>query len=335
MTNGGEVWSVLEASDGRLHDTATKIASEGRKVARLLHGDPCGVIASVPEERLLQALAPFGLRRLYAFGGERTEPTSAEQCARAIATLAARRSPSCVLFAATPFGCEAAARVAVRLGSGLASDCVDFDCAAEGLTARRNVHGGKAHATVAWCGPPPHVATVNLDALEEVAESSGPPAEVIVEEAESGVARTELVRRWRVEPRELDLSEARIVIGVGKPILARPAALPMIEAVAERLGAAFGGSRIVVDGGLLPRERQIGASGKWLAAEVYLACGISGSSYHMMGVKGVRHLVAVNLDRSAPIVQHAEFAVVGDLFEVLPALGALFEGDQRDRGNRP
>ncbi len=97
----------------------------------------------------------------------------------------------------------------------------------------------------------------------------------------------------------------------------------IVEEVAERLGAAVGASRIVVDGGVLPRARQIGASGKWLAADVYLACGVSGSSYHMMGVKAVKHLVAVNLDRSAPIFQHAELGVVGDLFEILPALSAL------------
>jgi electron transfer flavoprotein alpha subunit len=334
VTNGAEVWSVLETMDGRLHDTATKTASEARRVARLLGGDPCGVIAGALQDRFLQELSPFGLRRIYALRDERRKPANVEQCARAVATLAARRSPSCILFAATPFGCEAAARVAVRLGRGLASDCVDFACGAEGFTARRTVWGGKAHATVSWRGPPPHLATVNLDALEAVAESPGPPAEGIVEEVDFGEPRTELVRRWRVESRELDLSEARIVIGIGKPILTRPAALPMLEAVAARLGAALGGSRIVVDGGLLPRERQIGASGKWLAADVYLACGISGSSYHMMGVKAVRHLVAVNLDRSAPIAQHAELVVVGDLFEVLPALAVVLEGEKSDGGSR-
>ena len=335
MTSGGEVWAFLETVDGRLHDTATKTASEVRKVARLLDDHPCGVIAGVPEERFLQELAPFGLQRIYALSGKRSERGSAEEHGHAVATLAARRSPSCVLFAATPFGCEAAARVAARLGSGLASDCVDFARAGEEFTARRNVWGGRAHATVAWRGPPPHVATVNLDALEAVPESPGQPAELIVEEADFGTPRSELLRRWRVEPRELDLSEATVVVGIGKPILERPAALPMVEEVSERLGAALGGSRIVVDGGLLPRERQIGTSGKWLAADVYLACGISGSSYHMMGVKAVKHLVAVNLDRNAPIFQHVDFGVVGDLFEILPALAALLGGGKNEGENMP
>jgi electron transfer flavoprotein alpha subunit len=155
-------------------------------------------------------------------------------------------------------------------------------------------------------------------------------AELVAEEADFGEPPTELVRSWRVDPRDVDLSEARIVVGIGKPILQRPADLALIEDVAARLGAAVGGSRIVVDGGVLPRARQIGASGKWLVADIYLACGVSGSSYHMMGVKAVKHLVAVNLDRGAPIFQRAEVGVIGDLFEVLPALSALLPPRRRD-----
>ena len=99
----------------------------------------------------------------------------------------------------------------------------------------------------------------------------------------------------------------------------------MIEGVARRLGAVFGASRVVVDSGLVPKERQIGASGKWLNADVYVACGVSGSFYHMMGIKGVKHLVAVNTDRDAPIFKSAELAVVGDMFKVLPSLGNLLD----------
>jgi electron transfer flavoprotein alpha subunit len=320
---GGEIWAFLETVEGGLHETATQTASEARRVARLLEGRACGVIAGMPERRVVEELAPFGLERIYAIAGGPALPGTAGESARALATLAERRAPRLLLFAATPLGCEAAARVAARRHSGFASDCVDFAREGEEFIARRSLCGGRAHAKVAWRGPPPWVATVNLDALEAVPESPGELPEIVAEAVDFAACRTELLRRWRVEPREVDLAEARVVVGIGKPILERPADLPIVEELAERLGAAVGASRVVVDGGLLPRARQIGASGRWLAAEVYLACGVSGSSYHMMGVKGVKHLVAVNLDRSAPIFQHAELGVVGDLFEVLPALSAL------------
>jgi electron transfer flavoprotein alpha subunit len=320
---GGEIWAFLETVEKGLHETATQAASEARRVARLLEGRACGVMAGMPERRLLDLLAPFGLEKIYALLGNSASVRTAEEYARAVAALSERRAPSFVLFAATPLGCETAARVAARRKSGLVSNCVDFARRADEFTARRNVCGGRAHAQVAWRCPLPWVATVSLDALEAVPESPGRLAEVVTENGDFGAPRTELVRCWRVDAREVDLSEARVVVGIGKPILRRPADLSIIEEVADRLGAAVGGSRIVVDGGLLPRARQIGASGKWLAADVYLACGVSGSSYHMMGVKAVKHLVAVNLDRSAPIFQRADVGVVGDLFEVLPALSAL------------
>lgn len=330
---GGEVWSYLETVEEDLHETAAQAAAEARRVARLLEGRACGVIAGTPQRRLLEDLAPFGLERIFALGRAPGPPPSVEQLGRALAAVAARRAPRLLLFAATPLGCEVAARVAARLRRGLISECVDFARDGDGLAARRSVGGGRAHATVAWCGAPPWVATVSLDALEAVRAGPGEVAEVVAEEADFGAARTELVRRWRVEPRDLDLSEARVVVGIGKPILQRPADLAIVAEVAERLGAALGGSRVVVDGGLLPRERQVGASGKWLAADVYLACGISGSSYHMMGVKAVKHLLAVNLDRGAPIFQRAELGVVGDLFEVLPELRALLAPDPAAGGS--
>jgi electron transfer flavoprotein alpha subunit len=327
---GGEVWAFLETVGEGLHETATQAASEARRVARLLDGRPCGVMTRLPEKRLLEELAPFGLETIYVLRGDAESPSTAQEHARAVAILAERRSPCFLLYAATPLGGEAAARVAARCKSGLVSDCVDVARTPDGFTARRSVCGGRAHATVAWRAPLPWVATVSLDALEAVPEGAGQLPQIVVEDGDFGVPGTEVVRHWRVDPREVDLSEARIVVGIGKPILQRPADLSIIEEVAKRLGAAVGASRVVVDGGLLPRERQIGASGKWLAADVYLACGVSGSSYHMMGVKGVKHIVAVNLDRDAPIFQHAELGVIGDLFEVLPALSALLAADSSE-----
>jgi len=331
---GGETWAFLETVEGGLHETAAQAASEARRVARLLEGRACGVIAGIPQRRLVEELAPFGLDKIYALHGGAGLPATAEEHTHALVTLAERHVPSLLLFAATPLGCEAAARVAARRRSGLASDCVDFAREGDELVARRILCGGRAHAKVAWRGPAPWVATVNLDALEALPQSPSEPPEVVTETIDFAPPRTELVRRWRVEPREVDLAEARIVVGIGKPILERPAELSMLETVAERLGAALGASRVVVDAGLLPRERQIGASGRWIAADVYLACGVSGSSYHMMGVKAVKHLVAVNLDRGAPIFQHAEFGVVGDLFEVLPELAALL-GTGEPAGGAP
>lgn len=325
----GEVWAFCEGEGRRLHRTAPQIASEAKRVAEMLEGKPCGLLGieegAEGTEGLVQELWPFGLKKIYLIRGNAPPPWTPEVHAQALTALAQKHHPQFLLFAATPLGSEVAARVTARLGSGLISNCVDFTREGEKFVARKAACGGKVHMTCTWLAPEPYVATVELGSLEAVEERAPQEGEAVEERVEIAPLRTELVRRWRVDPREVDLTEASVVIGIGRPIIARAEEVAMMEEVAERLGAAFGASRAVVDSGLLPKEKQIGASGKWLSADVYLACGISGSSYHMMGVKGVRHLVAVNTDRNAPIFKFAELGVAGDLFEVLPALAGLLD----------
>jgi electron transfer flavoprotein alpha subunit len=318
-----EVWAFLEASEGLAGETAPKIAFEAQRVARLVGARACSVVAEQPEGSDPPPLAPVD--RLYRVRGEPWGRWTPEALAHALVSLACQYEPYAILFAGTALGAEVASRVAARLGRGLASRCVDFERRGEDLVARRPVAGGRFHATVRWTTAPPYLATVDPEALELPDRESSGPGEVVEARVSLPPSRTRLLRRWELPPGDIDLTEARFVLGIGKPIVSRPEWLPRIQEIARRLGAALGASRIVVDAGLIPKARQIGASGKWLGSDVYLACGISGSSYHMMGVKGVKHLVAVNIDRGAPIFQAAELGVVGDLFEILPALARHYE----------
>lgn len=323
-----EVWSFIETTGGGLHKSATKIATEATRLGNLLGETPCGVVVAGGGGAPAQELAPFGLQKLYSLRADESGSWTPEAYAQAVAALVSKHQPHLVLFAATAFGSEVAARVSARLGSAFISNCIDFARDGEGLVARKAVHEGRAHLTLTWSAPPPHIASVDLEALEAIAEKSSAPLEVIDEAAEVGSLSTELLSRWKTDPRQLDLTEASLVVGVGRPILSRIEELPGLREAAEKVGAVFGGSRPVADAGALPKDKQIGASGKWLSADVYIACAISGSTYHMMGVRGVRHLVAVNLDRNAPIFKHAELGIVGDMFEILPALEKISEADK-------
>ena len=323
----GEVWSFIETAGGGLHKTATKIATEATRLGNLLGEVPCGVIVANGGGALAEELAPFGLQKLYSLKADASATWTPEAYAQAVGALVSKHKPHLVLFAATAFGSEVAARVAARLGSGFIANCVDFAREGEGFVARKAVYDGRAHLTLTWSAPPPHIASVELEALEALEERSRTPLEVIEEAAEVGALGSELLSRWKTDPRQLDLAEASLVIGVGRPILSRMEELPNLREAAEKVGAGFGGSRPVVDAGAMPKEKQIGASGKWLTADVYVACAVSGSTYHMMGIRGVRHLVAVNIDRNAPILKHAELGIVGDMFEILPALARVSEAE--------
>lgn len=292
-------------------------------MARLLGQRACGIAVGGDGKSFAAQLKNFGLERLYILDPPTAVQWTPEIYAQAIADAISTRKPTLMLFAATPLGSDIAARVAARLGSGLISECVDFVRESDGLHARKAVYGGEAHMTLRWLGPPPWLATVDQDALEAVEEAGRTVAQVIEDRVAVAPPRTELARRWKVDPRQLGLAEASLVIGVGRPVIARAGELQALKEAAESIGAVLGVSRPVADEGLMPKDRQIGMSGNWLAADVYIACGISGSSYHMMAVRKVRHLIAVNIDRNAPILKSAELAIVADLFELLPALSKL------------
>jgi electron transfer flavoprotein alpha subunit len=318
----GEVWAFLETAGGRLHKTAARIAAEAARVARLLGNRACGVAIGDARESFAAQLEAFGLERLYLLDAASVAQWTPEACAQALASVVAARKPGLILFGATPTASDIAARMAARTGAGFISECVDFVREGEGLCARKAIYGGQAHMTLRWLGPPPWIATVDPEALEEFGDASRRAPQVIEDHVNIEPARTELIRRWKVDPRQLALGEASLVVGVGRPIIARPDELARLKEAAESIGAVFGVSRPVTDAGLMPKQNQIGMSGNSLGADVYIACGISGSAYHMMGVRKVRHLVAVNIDRNAPIFKSAELAIVADLFEVLPALSA-------------
>jgi electron transfer flavoprotein alpha subunit len=319
----GEAWAFLETSGGRLHKTAARIAAETARVAGILGQRACGVAAGGQGESFATQLKGFGLKRLYALDSGAGADWTPETYAQAVASAVVTRKPGLVLFGATPLGSDVAARVAARLRTGFLSDCVDFVLEGEGLCARKAVYGGDAHMTLRWLGGPPWIATVDPDALEENEDAASAAPQVIEEHVAIAPARTEFVRRWKVDPRQLALGEASIVVGVGRPVIARPDELNRLKEAADSIGAVLGVSRPVTDAGLMSKRNQIGMSGNWLGADVYIACGISGSAYHMMAVRKVRHLVAVNIDRNAPIFKSAELAIVADLFELLPALSEL------------
>jgi electron transfer flavoprotein alpha subunit len=142
--------------------------------------------------------------------------------------------------------------------------------------------------------------------------------ELVLDEMTPLDVKAERTGRWRLPPAEIDLAEAQFIIGVGKGV--HQESMAAVRALAERVGAAVGGSRMAVFQGLVPLDRQIGSTGRWISPEVYLTLGISGASYHVMGIRGAKHIIAVNTDRNAPILKLAELGIVGDLHQVVLAM---------------
>jgi electron transfer flavoprotein alpha subunit len=238
-----------------------------------------------------------------------------------------RVQPAVLLAAGSAMGRDLAARTAARLRTACAPDLVEIDLDAAGtLRGRRPVYSGKAYARIAMPGARPAVATLrpNLFGIPEPLPGRG--AELV--RLEAPLAETDLrVRAVRLEQpqeREPDVAEASIVVSGGRG-LKDPANFTLVRELAQALGAAVGASRAVVDAGWIPHAHQVGQTGKVVSPALYVACGISGAVQHLAGMSSSQVIVAINKDPEAPIFRVADYGIVGDLFEVLPALTAAVQ----------
>jgi len=236
----------------------------------------------------------------------------AEPFSRAIEGFA----PDCVLGSATPLGSDLIARVAMRFKVSAATDCTSMTAGDAGIEFMRPVYGGNAMASVRFAKTP-GFATVRPNALPSVQAFDKSPSSEILEA--KGFPGAEMERVEESEPGMLDIAEADRIVAAGRGV-GSVAGFGVIRELADALGAAVGASRGAVDAGFISHDHQVGQSGRMVNPTLYIACGISGSIQHISGMRTSRVIVAINRDPEAPIFNRADYGIVGDMFEVVPAL---------------
>jgi electron transfer flavoprotein alpha subunit len=240
--------------------------------------------------------------------------------AAALTRAIAVAEPAVVLVPGTTAGRDYAPLVAARLGVGLAADCVSFGVADGELAATRPVLGGRALTRVTFPGPGPVMATVRSGSFAKAEPGlTEPVVEILDVELTPEDRRVSLVETTPKGTGASRLDSAEVVVSGGRG-LKEPAHFRMVEELAEAFGAAVGATRAVVDAGWRPHHEQIGQTGRTVSPRLYVAVGISGAVQHNVGMQGSDYIVAINRDPDAPIFKIASFGIVGDLFEVVPAL---------------
>ena len=308
---------VAELQRGQLDDAtwellgaARRVGGEGARVELALIG--AGVTP------LAEAAAAFDAVRV--FDDERLALPDGGLWDALLVALVKRESYGLVLLAHTNPVLDLAPGLAVRLGAPLLADCLSLEAATDGgYSALRAVYGGKVHARVKSVPAAVTVATLRGGAFA-AGSATGGGGEVVSESLPPDLAiRRRTVRTVEPEAGAVDISQADILVGVGRGI-EEEENLELVQSLAEALGAEIACSRPVVDKGWLPKSRQVGTSGVTVKPRVYVAVGISGSFQHVGGIKGSPFLVAINKDAKAPIFGVADVGIVGDLFDVVPAL---------------
>jgi electron transfer flavoprotein alpha subunit len=231
--------------------------------------------------------------------------------------------PDLVLLPHTYQVRDFAPKLAAMLGKGMVGDCIGFRREGEKLIFVRQMFQGKTAADVVFVGDGPSFASFQSGAfradLLEANSSEKAPVNAIKVELKPEDIRTKPLELFKEAKASVDLTQAPLIVAIGRGIKA-PENIAQAEAVAKALGGEIAASRPICDEGWLPMERQIGSSGQTVAPKLYLALGISGAIQHVVGMKGSRTIVAVNKDQNAPIFEIADYGIVGDIFEVMPAL---------------
>ena len=231
--------------------------------------------------------------------------------------------PDLVLFPHTYQVRDFAPKLAAMLGKGMIGDCIGYRSEAERLIFVRQMFQGKTAADVSFIGAGPWFASFQSGAFrsDQLASAGGgaKPIQKISVELRPEQIRTKPLELFKEAKSAVDLTQAPLIVAVGRGIKA-PENIAQAEAVAKAMGAEIAASRPICDEGWLPMERQIGSSGQTVAPKLYLALGISGAIQHVVGMKGARTIVAINKDQNAPIFEIADYGIVGDIFEIMPAL---------------
>jgi electron transfer flavoprotein alpha subunit len=250
------------------------------------------------------------------------ETYTADAVVQALAQVVAARAPTVVLLPHTYQTRDFAPALATRLDRSLITDCVGIKTAAAEPVFVRPMFQGKLYADVRPLGEAPHLATMQIGAYRADAVRRGDaPAPIVMAAVEIDAASI----RQRPEPRfqearqAVDLSQAERIVAVGRGIKDEKH-LELVTRLATAIGAEIGASRPICDNGWLPMDRQIGSSGQTVAPKLYIALGISGAIQHLVGMKGARTIVAINKDADAPICEVADYGIVADLFDIVPAL---------------
>ncbi|MCZ6602219.1 MAG: electron transfer flavoprotein subunit alpha/FixB family protein [Planctomycetota bacterium] len=317
---------VADVKGGKLRKSSFEVTAQASRVAAGLSTEVTALVIGKGMEGAAAELAGYGAAEVLVAGGDVFDSYSSGAYTRAVLEACRQVSPKVIFLPASALGRDIASAVAAGLGAGMASDCTGCEVRDGKIELVRPIYAGKAYITftldadvqvitlrpnVFAPGEPDASRSVDVTSLEVGPDEKDQRAKVV-----------EIIKGASEKP---DLTEADIIVSGGRGMKG-PEHWPVIEALAEALDAVLGASRAVVDSGWRPHSEQVGQTGKTVSPGLYVAVGISGAIQHLAGMRTSRCIVAINKDPEAPIFKIADYGIVGDLFDVVPALTEAVKG---------
>jgi len=309
---------VIEQRDSRIARISWEALAAAQKLAAQTSDPVTAVVLGADTAALAAEIAAQPVAKVIRVDHALLADYTPDAFTLALQQLVENESPTQVVLPHTYQVRDYAPALAARLGQVLISDVVQI---ADGPVFTRQLMQGRLNGEYKATGAGPCFVSVQAGAFRaESTEASAPaPIEVFAPTIDAAQIRTKPGKPFRGSSQTVDLGSAQLIVSVGRGIK-EAENLPLVEALATALGGELAASRPICDNGWLPMERQVGSSGQTVAPKLYLAVGISGAIQHLVGMKGAHCIVAINKDPDAPIFEVADYGIVGDLFEVVPAL---------------
>jgi electron transfer flavoprotein alpha subunit len=315
-----DIWILAEHQEGKVKKIVFELLSAGIEFSKKTGQKVAALLLGSELEEAVKSLTPFA-DEIYLLDDPSFTPYTSDAYLKSIASLAKEHQPSILIGGATSTGKDLFPRLAMHLQTGYAPDCTGLSIGEDGrLIARRPLFGGKIFAEMVFSEVRPQMATVrnNTFFVNEHPNRSG-KAIPVASKIDPSVLGKKVAGFEKAAGAKLDITEADIVVAGGRGIKA-PENFKVMEDLADVLNASVGTTRATVDEGWRDLKDQIGKSGKNISAKLYMAFGISGAIHHVLGITTCKTVVAVDTDPNALIFNYADYGIVGDLFQIVPAL---------------
>ncbi len=317
-----EIWVYVEENQKEIELVSYELLGEGQKIAKKSGDQLCAIyIGYKISEKNLNMIMRYGVERIYLADCPEVSGYNTEIYTEIIYNLAVTQKPKLFLIGGSPNSYDFAPRLATKLGVGMVGDCTDIKASTEGeLLMIKPVYGEEVQVTYV-SNNEPVIAVFRPDVigLDEPGEVQQIPIQHINININNLKVRVKEIAYLPGDPSSVDLEEAEIIIAGGRG-MAEGEHWELIQRLADTLGGSVGGSRMALDFGLIERNRLVGQTGKTVRPKLYMAIGISGASQHLGGMKDSEKVIAINIDRQAPIIKSADLAIEADAHKLLPLL---------------
>ena len=329
------LWVFAEQRDGAISRVTFELLGLGQSLAKQLNQELSAVLLGYKVDGVAEELKEFGARNIYLAQHKLLARYQTNPYAKVISEIVLEHKPNIFLIGATAIGRDLAPRVSMRLNLGLTADCTELTIDPDdgSLLQTRPAFGGNIMATIKTSYSRPQMATVRPGVMETKRKARPSKCRITKKEVNliNNDTLTRILEMVRENKGDINLCDAKVIIAGGRGVGSEKGMQPLFS-LAEALGGEVAGTRMVIEEGWLPAERQVGQTGQTVRPELYIACGISGAIQHRAGMLGSRYIIAINTDERAPIFEVADWGIVGNLHEVVPTLSkAMSERMTRQR----